>query len=272
MHSDCIGLAIVPEGEWFCEECQVKNNKCDESDMGDGIKGMSVRDSIQPFGRLAFDDNRITELNVILDELKERRGLSTTVKKARVKSESSIDNEPRVFHFETLLRVGQKDNGYSAFFDVQALHSQVPSAAEFKDDESLSLLSPMAKENGRMTNNSLSFDENKLVPKSLSRILTKSHKRKNERNTFSFRNEIKPKHVHLPNLPFAQADNRIKRSRILGTYSVSKDVYTIIPRTFPSPLKLCTQIERDDFDSFFQVNNQTIKPLKSKVRRRHAFE
>eukprot|EP00977_Amphora_coffeiformis_P008882 scaffold2013_cov139-Amphora_coffeaeformis.AAC.2 len=104
LHSGCIGLEKVPEGEWFCEECNTKKPATkaggeDSSEGGSGknpaseglstkkavpvpaddaITAKSVPDTMQgcnklPFGRLDFDQDRADRLTALVQELHDLR-------------------------------------------------------------------------------------------------------------------------------------------------------------------------------------------------------
>jgi len=100
LHSGCIGLSKVPEGEWFCEECNTKkpatnaaNGGLSEEGTGKNSfskKGGAIEKSASavslsadletseahkklPFGRLDFDQERADRLTALVQELHDLR-------------------------------------------------------------------------------------------------------------------------------------------------------------------------------------------------------
>ena len=72
LHSHCIGVEEVPDGDWFCEECELtgKHNKAkakqatnNKSDQGNKL----------PFGRLYFDEKKANDLMAKIQSLQESR-------------------------------------------------------------------------------------------------------------------------------------------------------------------------------------------------------
>jgi hypothetical protein len=68
VHHQCIGLQKIPDGDWFCEECELKKRSTSRSPV--------VTEGHLPFGRMEFDDGRIEELSKWLDEIREKRGFA----------------------------------------------------------------------------------------------------------------------------------------------------------------------------------------------------
>lgn len=66
VHQECINLADVPEGDWFCEECDTRRSaKASVPDVNSLLPS--------PFGRVHFDDADAERLAEVLAELYEAR-------------------------------------------------------------------------------------------------------------------------------------------------------------------------------------------------------
>ncbi|KAL7579034.1 hypothetical protein ACA910_019074 [Epithemia clementina (nom. ined.)] len=72
VHSKCVNLSEVPDGEWFCEEClMVKQaTKSAASSVPNQTNEAHLRQRKRlPFGRSDFDPEVVSELDVLLEEL-----------------------------------------------------------------------------------------------------------------------------------------------------------------------------------------------------------
>jgi hypothetical protein len=96
VHSSCIGLSNVPEGEWFCEQCERKQ-KPDQEHILDEIEKKNDAPRVLlprplPFGRANFDQDRADELTSLVQELRDLRPDVPGRKRKKSKPKSG-DNE-----------------------------------------------------------------------------------------------------------------------------------------------------------------------------------
>ena len=106
VHSDCVGLAEIPEDkEWFCEECEMHGKKnewkgkppeiaSEEADTESGVPESEKDSSCDanpplPFGRLLFDHAKAQEVAAIIEELK----LSRPEPKKRAKGDDDEEED-----------------------------------------------------------------------------------------------------------------------------------------------------------------------------------
>lgn len=66
VHQECIDLTDVPEGDWFCDECDARRHSKDAVSEGESHLP-------PPFGRLRFDDTEAEKLTEVLADLFEAR-------------------------------------------------------------------------------------------------------------------------------------------------------------------------------------------------------
>ena len=72
VHAKCVGLDKVPEGEWFCEECQIKKDASVQTAQCSLTNGTIPDHDVRlPFGRFEFDPEVVTDLNKMVDELQQ---------------------------------------------------------------------------------------------------------------------------------------------------------------------------------------------------------
>lgn len=104
VHSKCIGLTEVPEGEWFCEECVQTRTQMTSiaaasvatvPDAGINENNTNGKYTLlsccaSPFGRLNFDDSRLAKLNSVIEEVREKR--LNEKHAARVKKELALNS------------------------------------------------------------------------------------------------------------------------------------------------------------------------------------
>ena len=79
VHSRCVGLAEVPEGEWYCEECVIKGKSATpqaqniaSSQAKEVSQCAKMDDEVEgrlPFGRSEFDPEVVSELNILVEDL-----------------------------------------------------------------------------------------------------------------------------------------------------------------------------------------------------------
>lgn len=88
VHNGCIGLENVPEGEWFCEECNMKKSIVSKEEGNH-----QVQHPIQklPFGRLDFDQKRADRLSSLVQELRDLRPDLIARKKKKSKGQGDGD-------------------------------------------------------------------------------------------------------------------------------------------------------------------------------------
>jgi hypothetical protein len=111
LHSECIKLHNVPEGDWFCEECCAKRltNEATPQELGHlpSSKGLGDLSSSMinvgaeqetssiiagSFGRAEFDDEKVEKLRTMLVELNASRPLKDQLK---IKTEEATTREGR---------------------------------------------------------------------------------------------------------------------------------------------------------------------------------
>jgi PHD-finger len=80
LHGECIGLKEIPEGDWFCEECEREKSygvtKCCKP--REEISSLTCSKNL-PFGRVSFDDNIFSSLVDLISEVREIRLREITV-------------------------------------------------------------------------------------------------------------------------------------------------------------------------------------------------
>jgi len=89
VHPECVGLANLPEGDWFCEECNPPPATETEEEKGDDGE---AKPKPLPFGRLEFDSEQLDRVSEMLEELRSARPTQKT-KKKKVDSKDDGDDD-----------------------------------------------------------------------------------------------------------------------------------------------------------------------------------
>jgi hypothetical protein len=86
VHQNCVNLAEVPDGDWFCDECvQYRNSTGD-------INGGCLHSSL-PFGRIFFDESKADTLSEMLASISDARPYQRA---AKAENQDEINDETNV--------------------------------------------------------------------------------------------------------------------------------------------------------------------------------
>jgi hypothetical protein len=107
LHSQCISLDEIPEGEWFCEECEIEGRSGQKKSSNTLVDGASPNAgpekshrNILPFGRVKVDERKTKELASRVKSLQAAR--PERQKRNEVRVEDAIRNAPDAEDEESL--------------------------------------------------------------------------------------------------------------------------------------------------------------------------
>jgi len=111
VHPECVGLADLPDGDWFCQECDTKDTAQPANGEGDEGATQETKQEVLPFGRVECDFDRLDRVTTILDELRSSRPTQKKKKGKKNGNQGDDDDEEEEEEDDDAVEAAENDRG-----------------------------------------------------------------------------------------------------------------------------------------------------------------